>query len=113
MALDYVALGIMILLVLLGVVIALKLGALPGKIAEQRGHPQVDAIRVCGWIGLITAGLVWPVAFIWAYTVPSGLKPKSEEAEIQDNVTVEEPEAEEPSGEDSKNEKIQEEGATS
>ena len=71
MMLEYAALVIMIILALLGVLVALKLGALPGEIAAKRGHPQEDAIRVCGWIGLLTMGLFWPVALIWAYTVKS------------------------------------------
>ena len=34
--------------------IGLKLAALPGKIADRREHPQTDAIRVTGWLGLLT-----------------------------------------------------------
>jgi hypothetical protein len=41
---------------------------MPGRIAADRGHPQADAIRVLGWIGLITLGLAWPIALVWAYT---------------------------------------------
>jgi hypothetical protein len=40
----------------------------PGKIARQRNHPQAEAIAVCGWWGVITFGLLLPVAWIWAYT---------------------------------------------
>jgi hypothetical protein len=56
--------------VLIGFVIWLvvKLGPLPGNIAASRGHPQADAINVLGWIGIITLGLAWPIALIWAYT---------------------------------------------
>ena len=59
-----------VLAVLLGVGIfaAFRLGALPGQIATRRGHPQADAIRVAGWVGLVTLGLLWPVALIWAHT---------------------------------------------
>ena len=61
-------------LVVLGVLLVTALGAwvllgmLPGKIAEDRGHPQVDAIRVCGWCGALTLGILSPLAFIWAHT---------------------------------------------
>ena len=51
-----------------GIFAALRLGALPGQIAAGRGHPQADAIRVAGWVGLVTLGLLWPLALIWAYT---------------------------------------------
>ena len=53
--------------------ILVKLGALPGKIAVERNHPQADAIRVTGWIGILTLGVVWFVALIWAYTRPLSL----------------------------------------
>jgi hypothetical protein len=43
----------------------------PGKIAQQRNHPQADAINVCGWWGAITMGILSPLAFIWAYTNPT------------------------------------------
>jgi hypothetical protein len=68
--LDYFAL--IVLLVLIGVVIAalIMLGMMPGQIARKRGHPQADAINVCGWWGLITLGILLPVAWIWAYTKP-------------------------------------------
>jgi hypothetical protein len=63
-----------VLAVLLGVAVfaAFKLGALPGEIAARREHPQADAIRVAGWLGLVTLGLLWPFALIWAYTRPGG-----------------------------------------
>ncbi len=59
-----------VLAVLLGVGIfaAFRLGALPGEIAARRGHPQADAILVAGWVGLVTLGLLWPFALIWAFT---------------------------------------------
>jgi hypothetical protein len=68
MALDIFAL--IVIGVLIGFVIWLvvKLGPLPGNIAKNRGHPQADAIKVLGWVGVITLGLAWPVALIWAYT---------------------------------------------
>ena len=33
-------------------------------------HPQADAIQVLGWIGLITLGVPWLIALVWAYTKP-------------------------------------------
>ncbi len=62
-----------VLAVLLAVAIFffMKLGELPGKIASKRNHPQADAITICGWIGVLTLGLLWPIAIIWAYTRPT------------------------------------------
>ena len=71
-ALDIFAL--LVLLVLLGAAVAIWaiLGMMPGRIARARNHPQAEAINVCGWWGVITLGLLLPVAWIWAYTKPAG-----------------------------------------
>ena len=50
---------------------AIMLGMMPGRIARSRGHPQTEAIAICGWWGLLTLGLLLPLAFIWAYTLPT------------------------------------------
>ena len=70
MVLDIFALVVIALL--LGVVIWLVvlLGNMPGDIARKRNHPQSQAISALGWIGLITMGLGWFVAFVWAYYKP-------------------------------------------
>lgn len=70
MVLDIFA--FIVILVLLAVVIWLVtlLGPMPGHIAQQRKHPQADAIMVLGWIGLITMGIGWFAALVWAYTKP-------------------------------------------
>ena len=60
-----------IILVAVGMIVAvifIKLASLPGVTARARNHPQADAINVLGWIGVITLGLAWPLALIWAYT---------------------------------------------
>ncbi len=76
MVLDIFALVVM--LVLIGAVIGLVvfLGPLPGNIAKERSHPQADAIRVLGWIGVITFGASWLVALVWAYIRPGSLLPQ-------------------------------------
>ena len=70
MILDIFALIVLFILVTLGVALVVVLGPLPGKIAKQRNHPQTEAIQVMGWIGLITLGVPWLIALIWAYTKP-------------------------------------------
>ena len=67
---DIFALSVLITLVLSAIAIWVILGMLPGRIARQRNHPQADAIAICGWWGVITMGLLLPVAWIWAYTNP-------------------------------------------
>jgi len=68
MVLDIFALIVMGVLIAFVIFLVVKLGPLPGKIARGRGHPQAQAINVLGWIGVITFGLAWPLALIWAYT---------------------------------------------
>lgn len=72
MVLDIFALIVMAVLVAVVIWLVVLLGPLPGKIARERGHPQADAIVVLGWIGLITLGVAWLVALVWAYTRPTG-----------------------------------------
>ncbi len=70
--LDYFTFVVLIVLSGAGLAGAVLLASLPGKIAADRGHPQADAIRVTGWLGLLTMGLLFPIALVWAYTRPSG-----------------------------------------
>jgi hypothetical protein len=67
MVLDIFALVVMAVLVAAVILLVVKLAPLPGKIAKDRGHPQADAITVLGWIGVVTLGLAWPLALVWAY----------------------------------------------
>ena len=69
--LDYFTFVVLTLLCAAGLALAYVVGSLPGKVAMQRGHPQADAIRVMGWLGLLAMGLFFPFALIWAYTRPS------------------------------------------
>ena len=79
-ALDVFALFVLFVLLASVVGIWVVLGMLPGRIARQRHHPQAQAIAVCGWWGVITLGILTPVAFIWAYTNPRGWSPPEERA---------------------------------
>ncbi len=44
---------------------------LPEVIAERRHHPQKDAIKVLCILSLFFGGLLWPFAWLWAYTRPT------------------------------------------
>jgi len=68
--LDIFALIVLLVLIAAVVAIWVILGMLPGRIARQRNHPQADAINMCGWWGVLTMGILLPLAFIWAYTRP-------------------------------------------
>ncbi len=68
--LDIFALIVLLVLIAAVVAIWVILGMLPGRIARARNHPQADAINMCGWWGVLTMGILLPLAFIWAYTTP-------------------------------------------
>lgn len=74
------ALTFVLLLALAAIGIFVWLGSLPGSIAAKRGHPQAEAITACGWLGLIT-GVLWPIAFVWAFTNCAGSRTGASSAE--------------------------------
>jgi hypothetical protein len=43
---------------------------MPEKIAHKRNHPQVQAIHTLCLLSLFFGGLLWPLAFLWAYSKP-------------------------------------------
>ena len=43
---------------------------LPEKIAEKKHHPQAQAIHTLCLLSLFFGGLLWPLAWLWAYTKP-------------------------------------------
>jgi hypothetical protein len=72
--LDKVAMGlawfIVVVMPIVGIIVFWKLHILPEKIAEKRHHPQKDAIQVLCLLSLVFGGLLWPFAWLWAYTKP-------------------------------------------
>jgi uncharacterized protein DUF3302 len=63
-------------LIVLGVLVAaaiwlvVVIGNIPGNMARAAGHPQAEAISMLAWIGLLTLGLGWFIALVWAKTKP-------------------------------------------
>jgi hypothetical protein len=43
---------------------------LPEQIAHKRNHPQFEAIRTLCLLSLVFGGLLWPIAWVWAYSKP-------------------------------------------
>jgi hypothetical protein len=72
--LDAFAFVVFVVLVLVGVIVVVSLGKLPGQLARKWDHPQAAAINAMSWIGIATGGLLWPIAFIWAFTSPFGTR---------------------------------------
>ena len=70
---------------------------LPEKAAKRRNHPQKDAIHMLCLLSLVFGGLLWPIAMLWAYVKPMGMRVALVEAEhlhtdAQKVQTIEEPE---------------------
>ena len=70
---DYFAWIVLIIIIVVIVWLFVALAMLPGQIARKRGHPQAEAINAAGWLGLLlTLGVVWSLALIWALMKPTG-----------------------------------------
>jgi hypothetical protein len=70
----YIAWFVVIVMPIAGIVLFWMLHVLPEKIAHQRHHPQRDAIHVLCLLSLLFGGLLWPIAWLWAYTKPTAYK---------------------------------------
>jgi hypothetical protein len=84
MALDIFALIVITLLIAIVIWLVVLLGNMPGDIARKRNHPQAAAITALGWIGVITMGLGWFVAMVWAYYIP--VNPDAADSDLQQRV---------------------------
>lgn len=52
------------------IAVFLMVHVLPEKIAHKKGHPQTGAIQCLCLLSLVFGGLLWPIAWLWAYTKP-------------------------------------------
>ena len=71
---DVLAIVVLILVPVLAIVLFWIVHVLPEKIAHKRHHPQRDAITTLCLLSLVFGGLLWPLAWIWAYTKPIGYR---------------------------------------
>lgn len=73
-ALDALANGVawaaLIIVPIVGIAVFLLIHILPEKIAEKRKHPQLSAIKTLCLLSLVFGGMLWPIAWLWAYTKP-------------------------------------------
>jgi hypothetical protein len=72
--LDSIANGISWVVLVIGPIIGIvafwMVHILPEKIAEKKRHPQAKAIQCVCLLSLCFGGLLWPFAWLWAYTKP-------------------------------------------
>ena len=71
---DFLAIFVMFVVPVVGIVVFWLLHVMPEKIAHKRHHPQFEAIRTLCLLSLAFGGLLWPIAWLWAYTKPVGYK---------------------------------------
>ena len=69
-AATYLAWFILIVMPIVGIALFWLVHILPEKIAHKRHHPQKDAIQTLCLLSLVFGGLLWPIAWLWAYTRP-------------------------------------------
>lgn len=67
---DYVALFVLIFVPIILIAVFWYVHILPEKVAEQRQHPQKEVINVICLLSLAFGGLLWPIAWIMAYSKP-------------------------------------------
>ncbi|MDM0106928.1 DUF3302 domain-containing protein [Variovorax sp. J22R24] len=73
-AADVMSYVVLVLVPVLAIALFWIVHVLPEKIAEKRHHPQKDAIHTLCLLSLVFGGLLWPLAWLWAYTRPIGYK---------------------------------------
>jgi CBS domain containing-hemolysin-like protein len=61
---------VIVLVPIVVIVLFFYVHVLPEVIAEKRHHPQKQAIKTLCILSLFFGGLLWPLAWLWAYTRP-------------------------------------------
>jgi CBS domain containing-hemolysin-like protein len=67
---GYLAIFVLVFVPALLIYVFWMVHILPEKIAERRGHPQAEAIKTLCLLSLVFGGLLWPIAWLWAYSKP-------------------------------------------
>jgi CBS domain containing-hemolysin-like protein len=98
---DVLTWVVLIIAPIVGITVFLLIHVLPEKIAERRHHPQTKAIQCLCLLSLVFGGVLWPLAWLWAYTKPvihklayGTDKVEHEEDEIAHTTTEQQEEAE-------------------
>lgn len=69
-AADVITWVVLIVAPIIGIAVFWIVHILPEKIAEKRKHPQAKAIQTLCLLSLVFGGLLWPIAWLWAYSKP-------------------------------------------
>jgi hypothetical protein len=71
---GFLAWFVVIVIPIVLIVLFWMVHVMPEKIAHKRHHPQLEAIKTLCLLSLVFGGLLWPLAWLWAYTKPVGYK---------------------------------------
>lgn len=80
MVLEYVALFILIVGVIVAIYVFLLIHDIPYIIAKKRNHPHTETIHVACWLSLFTLNAIWPLVYMWAVSKPQPLAIKMAES---------------------------------
>ena len=69
-AAHVIAIFVIVLVPILAIAVFWLVHIMPEKIAEKRHHPQKDAIKTLCLLSLVFGGMLWPLAWLWAYSKP-------------------------------------------
>ena len=67
---TFIAIFVLFIVPVVLIVLFWLVHIMPEKIAHKRHHPQFEAIRTLCLLSLVFGGLLWPLAWIWAYSKP-------------------------------------------
>jgi len=73
-AANWLSWFIIVVVPIAAIVVFLMIHVLPEKIAEKRHHPHKDSIKTLCILSLFFGGMLWPFAWLWAYTRPIGFR---------------------------------------
>jgi CBS domain containing-hemolysin-like protein len=69
-AANVLALVVIFVVPIVGIAVFWIVHVLPEKIAHKNHHPQRDAIHMLCLLSLVFGGILWPLAWLWAYSKP-------------------------------------------
>ena len=67
---DILAWVVLVIAPVIAIAVFWLVHILPEKIAENRHHPQAPAIKTLCLLSLVFGGMLWPFAWLWAYSRP-------------------------------------------
>lgn len=73
-AANVLAIVVLIIVPVVAIVGFWLVHVLPERFAEKRHHPQTAAITTLCLLSLVFGGLLWPIAWLWAFTRPVAYK---------------------------------------